>query len=57
MLILLFRIIPYQEIIGNYSIHDRYYYEEGIIPYQEIIGNYSEEALENRTVILYHTKK
>ena len=34
-------IIPYQEIIGNYSGK---YSDEGrsvIIPYQEIIGNYS----------------
>ena len=34
-------IIPYQEIIGNYSLSDRANVHWLIIPYQEIIGNYS----------------
>ena len=34
-------IIPYQEIIGNYSIIKVYQFIYIIIPYQEIIGNYS----------------
>ena len=35
------RIIPYQEIIGNYSIVQNPLILSRIIPYQEIIGNYS----------------
>ena len=34
-------IIPYQEIIGNYSLKEKYKVTDVIIPYQEIIGNYS----------------
>ena len=34
-------IIPYQEIIGNYSLFNENHEEDAIIPYQEIIGNYS----------------
>ena len=34
-------IIPYQEIIGNYSKMDAQEKAKEIIPYQEIIGNYS----------------
>ena len=34
-------IIPYQEIIGNYSISRETLNNWEIIPYQEIIGNYS----------------
>ena len=34
-------IIPYQEIIGNYSIVHGIRLPDVIIPYQEIIGNYS----------------
>ena len=34
-------IIPYQEIIGNYSETISVLLEYPIIPYQEIIGNYS----------------
>ena len=34
-------IIPYQEIIGNYSHRALSDCESAIIPYQEIIGNYS----------------
>ena len=34
-------IIPYQEIIGNYSSSYAPYTRVSIIPYQEIIGNYS----------------
>ena len=37
-------IIPYQEIIGNYSVEMRLYHSLYIIPYQEIIGNYSLQA-------------
>ena len=36
-----FIIIPYQEIIGNYSIVLDVIAFPTIIPYQEIIGNYS----------------
>ena len=35
-------IIPYQEIIGNYSELNKVWQSLRIIPYQEIIGNYSE---------------
>ena len=34
-------IIPYQEIIGNYSARSDTQPLKSIIPYQEIIGNYS----------------
>ena len=34
-------IIPYQEIIGNYSVCGKHLFSAYIIPYQEIIGNYS----------------
>ena len=34
-------IIPYQEIIGNYSRVSSAVFPLAIIPYQEIIGNYS----------------
>ena len=34
-------IIPYQEIIGNYSSASVSFSSSSIIPYQEIIGNYS----------------
>ena len=34
-------IIPYQEIIGNYSRSSAGVLGRPIIPYQEIIGNYS----------------
>ena len=34
-------IIPYQEIIGNYSMLKTSLKIFSIIPYQEIIGNYS----------------
>ena len=50
-------IIPYQEIIGNYSILAGDLIDDFIIPYQEIIGNYSEEWLEGNYYKLYHTKK
>ena len=36
-----FQIIPYQEIIGNYSSVIVVEVGKNIIPYQEIIGNYS----------------
>ena len=38
------RIIPYQEIIGNYSSIVWNINTGIIIPYQEIIGNYSERV-------------
>lgn len=34
-------IIPYQEIIGNYSLLSVGSLRNSIIPYQEITGNYS----------------
>ena len=50
-------IIPYQEIIGNYSIVLFRFMKVIIIPYQEIIGNYSKLTLFCPEKILYHTKK
>ncbi len=51
-------IIPYQEIIGNYSEHVRVQHEQYIIPYQEIIGNYSVIVdIGYHRMLLYHTKK
>ena len=38
-------IIPYQEIIGNYSTETGKVIQRIIIPYQEIIGNYSCKTL------------
>ena len=38
------RIIPYQEINGNYNIYSRDIKPFKIIPYQEINGNYNEVA-------------
>ena len=48
-------IIPYQEIIGNYSTTFAVGRRYTIIPYQEIIGNYSVELLNIniRTIIPY----
>ena len=37
----IYEIIPYQEIIGNYSNFYLTVTHAEIIPYQEIIGNYS----------------
>ena len=37
-------IIPYQEIIGNYSEKRCLFCGHTIIPYQEIIGNYSDSG-------------
>ena len=50
-------IIPYQEIIGNYSMLAIVNASEAIIPYQEIIGNYSCFAEYVMSDKLYHTKK
>ena len=50
-------IIPYQEIIGNYSLFNENHEEDAIIPYQEIIGNYSADNAPPTTSKLYHTKK
>ena len=50
-------IIPYQEIIGNYSGVSASTLEDKIIPYQEIIGNYSGGNAKGTAYILYHTKK
>ena len=41
----LIEIIPYQEIIGNYSKLERIEKTIDIIPYQEIIGNYSVSSI------------
>ena len=48
-------IIPYQEIIGNYSLSPITAVFTIIIPYQEIIGNYSlsSEALSKIPIIPY----
>ena len=51
------KIIPYQEIIGNYSYDFFTVKTEDIIPYQEIIGNYSMHNAVATLVGLYHTKK
>ena len=50
-------IIPYQEIIGNYSRSHLYHSSAAIIPYQEIIGNYSPFGVQFDNNELYHTKK
>ena len=34
------RIIPYQELLGNYDHPDDAVRAGGIIPYQELLGNY-----------------
>ena len=34
------RIIPYQELLGNYDPYERAVYQLAIIPYQELLGNY-----------------
>ena len=41
-------IIPYQEIIGNYSVDEYHAHKDNIIPYQEIIGNYSRLQRQNK---------
>ena len=48
-------IIPYQEIIGNYSIVLDVIAFPTIIPYQEIIGNYSSKPVlsASRAIIPY----
>ena len=48
-------IIPYQEIIGNYSESEDLQGGDGIIPYQEIIGNYSKftEKVKDGRIIPY----
>ena len=46
-------IIPYQEIIGNYSDRNHDVHRNYIIPYQEIIGNYSDiHFLASRQIII-----
>ena len=50
-------IIPYQEIIGNYSLYSVPGNNAVIIPYQEIIGNYSGINVFRDDAGLYHTKK
>ena len=34
------RIIPYQELLGNYDGESEREAAEAIIPYQELLGNY-----------------
>ena len=34
------RIIPYQELLGNYDLGVITTYVTAIIPYQELLGNY-----------------
>ena len=34
------RIIPYQELLGNYDCSSAYWITVLIIPYQELLGNY-----------------
>ena len=34
------RIIPYQELLGNYDLHHSTVSVTHIIPYQELLGNY-----------------
>ena len=48
-------IIPYQEIIGNYSLHPMQTISGRIIPYQEIIGNYSPTIIDGipKSIIPY----
>ena len=35
------RIIPYQELLGNYNYRRDHQHTYGIIPYQELLGNYN----------------
>ena len=37
---LYFRIIPYQELLGNYDVYLFVMFIGLIIPYQELLGNY-----------------
>ena len=34
------KIIPYQELLGNYDVEDVEAWRSKIIPYQELLGNY-----------------
>ena len=34
------RIIPYQELLGNYDLQLGSHLNRNIIPYQELLGNY-----------------
>ena len=38
---LIFYIIPYQELPGNYNLSSSAAWGESIIPYQELPGNYN----------------
>ena len=53
---LVFPIIPYQVITGNYDTKDEYGEATGIIPYQVITGNYDSLFLFFLYKELYHTK-
>ena len=37
---LVFGIIPYQELLGNYDLSEWWEIVKAIIPYQELLGNY-----------------
>ena len=36
----IYRIIPYQELLGNYDKVVKFIGYDAIIPYQELLGNY-----------------
>ena len=53
---LVFPIIPYQVITGNYDFDVNENWLRTIIPYQVITGNYDFTALIDNLSKLYHTK-
>ena len=38
------KIIPYQELLGNYDTAPPHALSGAIIPYQELLGNYDKDA-------------
>ena len=53
---LVFPIIPYQVITGNYDNSGQPWQCAMIIPYQVITGNYDKFVRQKVHIILYHTK-
>ena len=49
------RIIPYQELLGNYDMPGAMGQFQQIIPYQELLGNYDFQIIDNalRCIIPY----
>ena len=40
------KIIPYQELLGNYDVREMTFGGIWIIPYQELLGNYDSLAVQ-----------